>query len=98
MTGMSHSRRKFARSLAAVGAALPLTALAQKHAEAAQPIAAAQAGLIRAHYGRHLDDEELARIAKNLESTAVSVERLRSFKLTNADEPDFTFAAQVERW
>ncbi|HEX8252365.1 MAG TPA: hypothetical protein VF846_04380 [Thermoanaerobaculia bacterium] len=54
--------------------------------------------VIRASYGQHLSNEELAKIAKDYDEFAPYVENFRKFKLTNADEPDFTFHSLTERW
>ncbi len=47
------------------------------------------AALVCVPYAKHLTDEERTAVEKNLESASASLERLRAFPLTNADEPDF---------
>jgi hypothetical protein len=75
------SRRDFARALALTGAALPLAAQAKPSEPMLQ--------VVRARYGQHLDDADLERIGAALSEYAPAIERLRSFKLVNSDEPDF---------
>ena len=40
-------------------------------------------------FTQHLDEKERAAVEKNIKDAADSLERLRAFPLTNADEPDF---------
>lgn len=40
-------------------------------------------------FAKHLTDEERAAIEKNVRDAVPTLERLRAFPLTNADEPDF---------
>lgn len=107
------SRRHFAKSLAVAGAAAPL-ALTDLLAQVPVPVPAPPAPpaaapppsalgralteVIRASYGQHLSNEELAKIGKDYDEFAPYVENFRKFKLTNADEPDFTFHSLTERW
>lgn len=97
---MTHtSRRRFAKSLVAAAAALP--ALAQTPAAAVVPPSAlgrALTELTRAQYGQHLHGDDLARMEKDFQDSVPVLERFRGFKLTNADEPDVTFGALVDRW
>lgn len=89
------SRRQFAKAIAA----LPLLTIeAQGQETKPSPLAAALQEVVRAQSGQHLTAEELARIGKDLEEWVPAVERLRAFKLTNADEPDFSFSALTRRW
>lgn len=82
---MSHtSRRRFAQSLAAAAAVMPLTALAETR-EASPALAKALTELVRAEYGKHLDAAELARIEKDFANAAPALERLRAFPLGNED-------------
>jgi hypothetical protein len=68
------SRRTFARSLLAAGAALPL---ADALAQCPPP------------YAQHLTPAELERIAADVQEVAPQLAAFRAFPLTNADEPDF---------
>jgi hypothetical protein len=85
---------------AAAPAAPPPTGAKVPETPAAKPspIARAMTEVVRAEGGPHLSDEEMTRIAKEFEDYAPFLERLRAFKLTNADEPDTTFQALTERW
>jgi len=85
------SRRTFTRILAA-GAAMPLVALAET-----PPAAHALAEVVRAESGKYLSGEELAKIEKDFAESAPAIARLRDFKLSNGDEPDFTFHALARR-
>ncbi|MDQ3281979.1 MAG: hypothetical protein M3Q69_11265 [Acidobacteriota bacterium] len=62
------------------------------------PLASALTEVVRATYGAHLTPAELERIGRDFQESAPYLENFRKFKLTNADEPDFTFAARAERW
>jgi hypothetical protein len=55
--------------------------------------AAAWAEVARALYGERLTPEEFERLRRGLEGNVRSSEALRGAKLSNADEPDFTFEA-----
>lgn len=55
------------------------------------PVAAAYAEVARARFGQHLNEEEFERVRRELEDDVRMAERLRSVKLDNSDEPDFTF-------
>ena len=57
------------------------------------PVAEAYAEVARARFGKHLSDEEFARVKRDLEGNVRSAERLAASKLKNSDEPDFIFGA-----
>ncbi len=57
------------------------------------PVAEAYAEVARARFGKHLNDEELARVKRDLEGNVRASERLGATKLKNSDEPDFIFGA-----
>lgn len=57
------------------------------------PLAEAYAEVARARFGERLTDEEFARVKDDLAGNVRVAERLRAFKLKNADEPDFAFFA-----
>ena len=85
------TRRKFAQTIAAAAAALPVIVNdlpAQGDAEA--PLAIALAGVVSAQSGRHLTADEMQRIYDNFKEYVPFLERLRAYELVNADEPDFT--------
>lgn len=90
------SRRAFAKSIAAATIAAPL-AIAQEK-EKSSAVARAMTEAVRAQSGQFLDAAEMEKVAKEIEEYAPSLERFRSFRLTNSDEPDFTFASLARRW
>lgn len=66
----------------------------------AQPSAlgAAYTEMVRATYGAHLTPAELERMGRDFNDAVPYIESFRKYKLTNADEPDFTFQPLAERW
>ena len=60
---------------------------------APSPVAEAYAEVARLRFGEKLNAEELARMKRDIEGNVRTAERLRVFKLKNADEPDFIFIA-----
>lgn len=96
------TRRTFAKRVAAAGAALPLVAsdlLAQAPAPAPQsPLADALVRVVRAQSGQYLDAEDMKRIDAAYKEYVPQLERLRSVKLSNSDEPDYTFTSLMKRW
>lgn len=97
---MSKTRREFAKSLAIAGAVAPLVVADAAAQPAPRPSALGDAltNVIAAMYGQHLTAQELERISRDMQEYVPSIENLRKYKLTNADEPDFTFHALTERW
>ena len=57
------------------------------------PVAEAYAEVARLRFGERLGADELARMKRDIEGNVRTAERLRAFKLKNADEPDFIFIA-----
>jgi hypothetical protein len=57
------------------------------------PLTEAYAEVGRLRFGEKLSADELARIKRDIEGNVRTAERLRAFKLKNADEPDFIFIA-----
>ena len=51
------------------------------------------AAIIRRRYGKHLKPDQLEAITQELDNRVQGGKRLRSSKLKNSDEPDFTFHA-----
>jgi len=106
------SRRAFARTLATMAAApalLPAAALGQTAApplaatptpvptpEAPSSVAEALTEVVRIRWGRHLSGEQLGEIAKALDGRLKGAEAMKKVKLTNADEPDVVFFAELE--
>ncbi len=60
---------------------------------APSPVAGAYAEVARLRFGDKLAPDELARLKRDIEGNVRTAERLRAFKLKNADEPDFIFIA-----
>jgi hypothetical protein len=60
---------------------------------APSPVTEAYAEIGRLRFGEKLSPDELARMKRDIESNVRTAERLRAFKLNNADEPDFIFMA-----
>ncbi|HEV7902623.1 MAG TPA: hypothetical protein VGO96_02190, partial [Pyrinomonadaceae bacterium] len=57
------------------------------------PVGEAYAEVARLRFGEKLSADELARLKRDIEGNVRTAERLRAFKLKNADEPDFIFIA-----
>jgi len=49
------------------------------------------AEIVRRRYGQHLSPEQLEAVTRELNGRLQGGRRLRETRLTNADEPDFTF-------
>lgn len=92
---MPTTRRRFAITLAAAGAAAPLVLGQEKPPS---ELGSALTGLVESQHGQHLTPDELQRVASDMQRHAGLLERLRAFELKNSDEPDFTFVASLERW
>ena len=60
---------------------------------APSPVAEGYAEVGRLRFGEKLSADELARMKRDIEGNVRTAERLRAFKLKNADEPDFIFIA-----
>jgi hypothetical protein len=60
---------------------------------APSPVTEAYAEVVRLRFGEKLSADELARVKRDIEGNVRTAERLRAFKLKNADEPDFIFIA-----
>jgi hypothetical protein len=88
------SRRSFAKAVAAGAVGLPLVAAETKKSTLADTMHA----VVKAQSSRHLTAAEIDQIGKDLNDYAPYLEPLRDFPLSNADEPDFTFASLVRRW
>ena len=57
------------------------------------PVAEGYAQVARARFGEQVTPEQFEQIKKDLEGNVRVADRLRSVKLKNEDEPDFTFIA-----
>jgi hypothetical protein len=49
------------------------------------------AEIIRRRYGKHLDNDQLEAVTRELDSRLRGGKAMRDVKLANGDEPDFTF-------
>ena len=58
------------------------------------PVAEAYADVARARFGEHFTPDQFGQIKKDLDGNLRTADRLRAFKLKNADEPDFIFSAE----
>jgi hypothetical protein len=59
-------------------------------------VAEALTEVVRIRWGKHLSGEQLGDIAKALDGRLKGAEAMKKVKLTNADEPDVVFFAEVE--
>ncbi len=92
------SRRDFAKAVAAASVALPMISVSGgEESGAPARLAAELADVVRAQSGSYLIAEEMERVRADFREYVSLLERLRAFKLVNADEPDFTFAALAKR-
>lgn len=62
-------------------------------APAPSPVAIALGGVAEARFSSMLTPEQLAKVKEDMVGNVRTAERLSAFKLQNADEPDFVFAA-----
>lgn len=60
---------------------------------APSPLAEAYAEVARLRFGAHIEPGQWERIKRDLDGNVRAADRLREFKLKNADEPDFIFFA-----
>jgi hypothetical protein len=95
------TRRQFTASLA-LAAASPLALATDAGAQAPRPdratltaTAEALAGVVRARHGKDLTDKQLKQVQQSVLRSLSLANRLQAFKLAGADEPDFTFTADV---
>lgn len=92
------TRRSFAKAVAA----LPLAAtdlFAQTPApETPSALAEALVSVVRAQSSQYLTAADIERVRSDFKDYIPQLERLRSVKLANSDEPDVTFAALTKRW
>ncbi|HVS29916.1 MAG TPA: hypothetical protein VMS98_00540 [Thermoanaerobaculia bacterium] len=92
------SRRDFAKAVAAASVALPMVSVSGgEEGGAPARLAAELADVVRAQSGSYLTAEEMERVRADFREYVSLLERLRAFKLVNADEPDFTFVALAKR-
>jgi hypothetical protein len=108
---VSPSRRGFAKRLvlaaaapALAGAAAALGQKAPALSPAPTPIPAPEAPssaaealteVARIRWGKHLSGEQLGEIAKTIDGRLRGADAMKKVPLTNADEPDVVFLAEV---
>lgn len=63
--------------------------------EAPSSVAEALTEVVRIRWGRHLSGEQLGEIAKALDRRLHGAEAMKKVPLTNADEPDVVFFAEL---
>ena len=98
-------------AVAAAPALLPASALGQAATPAAAPppvptpvptpeapssVAEALTEVVRIRWGKHLNGDQLGDIAKALDGRLKGAEAMKKVALTNADEPDVVFSADIE--
>lgn len=100
------SRREFGKQIALLAVASTLGAATPAAADDKQPVkpvppetlmavSDAQAEIVRLRYPKHLNEEQLKEVRRQLFRTQGFAERLRQVKLHNGDEPAFTFDADI---
>ena len=96
--GADTTRREFGKALAAL-AAVPLVPVLEAGAAEKEPptpdIARALAQVVQLRYGKHLSAEQRNQILLSILRSQKAAERMREFKLSNSDEPAFTFRADL---
>lgn len=63
--------------------------------EAPSSVAETLTEVVRIRWGKNLSGEQLGEIAKSLDSRLKGAEAMKKVKLTNADEPDVVFFAEL---
>ena len=96
MASQKTTRRQFHKAVATAAFVGPLAAFESAAAGDAPAPRAADAlmDLVRARYGKHLNEDRLKRVRGRVEGALAGAERLREVALRNADEPDFVFFAE----
>ncbi len=96
-TDAGTTRRQFGKTLAVL-AAVPLAPALAAAAEKEPPagaVAEALAEVVRIRHGKHLDAEQRKAVAISIRRSQLAAERMREVKLSNGDEPAFTFRADL---
>jgi hypothetical protein len=63
--------------------------------DAPSSVAEALTEVVRIRWGKHLSGEQLGEIAKTLDGRLRGAEAMKKVPLTNADEPDAVFFAEI---
>ena len=99
----SSTRREFAKSLAIIAAA-PLVSRAASAASAPQqtppadaisPAADSLTEVVKLRHGKHLTEDQLNLVKRNIDRAIRNADRMKQFKLVNSDEPAFAFTAEI---
>lgn len=97
------TRREFAKSLAVIAAA-PIVSRAAgvdpvpqqtPPADALSPAAESLTDVVRQRHGKHLTEDQLNLVKRNIDRAVRNADRMKQFKLVNGDEPAFAFTADV---
>ena len=97
------TRREFAKTLALIAAA-PLVSRAAEPEPAFQqtppadglmPGAESLTEVVKLRHGKHLTEDQLNLVKRNIDRGIRNADRLKQFKLVNSDEPAFAFTADV---
>lgn len=96
MAKMKLTRRGFAASLAVLAAGAG-SSLAQpvKPPEINVTEVESLLAFTKARYGKHLSEEQLKEVGKRIAGILTSAQRMQRVKLTNADEPDVVYSADL---
>jgi hypothetical protein len=89
------SRREFGAALALLAAASLGVGADEKPADALALTADALAAAVKARYGKHLTEEQLAEVQKAVKAGVFRAELLKKYPLANGDEPASAFSADV---
>ena len=94
------NRRQFGKRVALLAAApLAAPALAAEEKPKEKPVAVVVAEalveVVRARHGKHLTKDQFGAVALSILRSQFSADRLRRVKLSNADEPAFSFRADL---
>ncbi len=104
---LSSTRREFAKSLAIIAAAPLVTRAAESEpalasapqqtppADAPSPVAESLTEVVKLRHGKHLTEDQLNLVKRNIDRSLRNADRLKQFKLVNSDEPAFAFTADV---
>ncbi len=100
-TADGSTRRDFAKAMALLAATPVVVAFnpvqAHQTASVETPTTAVDSltEIVRLRYGKHLTEDQLKEVKKSIERNQRSADILRRSKLSNSDEPAFTFRADL---
>ena len=100
---VSSTRREFAKSLAIIAAAPLVSRAAEAErapqqtppADALSPAAESLTEVVRQRHGKHLTEDQLNLVKRNIDRGIRNADRMKQFKLVNSDEPAFAFTAEI---